>query len=93
MPDTTAELAAFDGVASGETVVAEWADLPAGERGWYVAVTDPYGAEALSAVQVVTVEGGPGNGNAPPHAGEQGRPDHAGKQSSPAHAGGKGDRP
>jgi len=87
---TTAELASFEDVASGGTVTAEWADVPAGEHGWYVVVTDPYGAEAVSAVQLVTVAGGPGNGNAPPHAGQQGRPDHAGQQGPPAHAGGQG---
>ncbi|WP_211338887.1 hypothetical protein [Georgenia muralis] len=73
---TGVEIAEFEGVPSGETVTAGWADLPAGEHGWNVVVTDPYGAEALSAVETVTISRGgagePGAGEPPAHAGGAG---------------------
>lgn len=56
---TTVKIASFDDVASGDTVTAAWSGLPVGEHGWYLAVTDAYGAEALSAGQTVTAPGQP----------------------------------
>ncbi|WP_447925104.1 metallophosphoesterase [Georgenia muralis] len=94
---TGTEIAGFEGVPSGETVTAGWAGLPAGEHGWYAVVTDPYGAEALSTVETVTVSRGgagePGAGKPPAHAGEQGRPAFAGEPGPPPHAGGYARRP
>lgn len=96
---TGSEIAGFEGVPSGGTVTAAWTGLPAGERGWYVVVTDPYGAEALSAVETVTISRGAGEpgeagaGEPPAHAGEQGRPAFAGEPGPPPHAGGYAKRP
>ncbi|AEG43896.1 lamin tail domain-containing protein [Isoptericola variabilis] len=54
---TSETIAAFTGVASGETVSATWSSLEAGEHGWYVVATGPYGGVVTSEVRTFTTSG------------------------------------
>jgi hypothetical protein len=54
---TTETIAAFTDVVSGETVSATWASVEAGQHGWYVVATGPYGGVATSEARTFTAEG------------------------------------
>ncbi|WP_425437718.1 metallophosphoesterase [Mumia flava] len=51
---TTQEVDAFDDVPSGSSVEAVWRDVEAGEHGWYVRVSGPYGGVHDSEVHTFT---------------------------------------
>ncbi|MBT0993305.1 lamin tail domain-containing protein [Cellulomonas sp. DKR-3] len=48
---TSKVIASIDDVPSGTTVTAVWRDVPAGEHGWYVQTTGPFGGVDRSAVR------------------------------------------
>ncbi len=52
---TDRDIAVLTEVPSGSTATATWPGLEAGEHGWYVDVTGPYGGERISEVRTVVV--------------------------------------
>ena len=56
---TTELIGTVAGAASGTEAAAAWTDAPLGAVGWYVTVTDPYGAEFSSGVSTFRVVAAP----------------------------------
>ena len=93
-------LGAFDDVASGSVVTADWPEDLLGAHGFYVVTRDAYGGEAISEIRSITVvEGEPGEeptepGEEPTGPGEE--PSDPGEEPTEPGAGDDGtddDRP
>ncbi|WP_423920359.1 lamin tail domain-containing protein [Frigoribacterium sp. 2-23] len=77
---TTTAIGSVADVASGTEASVAWPDAPLGRLGWYVTVTDPYGAQFRSGVSTLTVvaaadpgtPGGPGTPGDPDDPGQGG---------------------
>lgn len=75
---TTNEIDCVEGVVSGEKATVTWKGLDAGEHGWYVRTTGPYGGVEYTAVRTFTASGEDADPSDPGHGGNPGNPDGPG---------------
>lgn len=70
---TQNQIATVKDVESGQTVETKWSNLQPNKRyGWYVTLSDEFGGETVSDVQLFSSGQGSGSNNNPDSSGEQG---------------------
>ncbi|KQM60843.1 hypothetical protein ASE64_04185 [Agreia sp. Leaf210] len=92
---TTQTIGSVTGVASGTEATMAWPTAPLGEVGWYVKVSDPFGAQFTSGVstfrvvaaEVPTEPTDPGTPSDPSDPTQPGAPDAGGQPGAAAPAG------
>ena len=70
-------------VASGTEASLAWPDAPLGSLGWFVTVTDPYGAQSRSGVSTLTVVAAAVDPGTPTDPGTPGAPGDPGTPGAP----------
>jgi len=71
---TTQTIGAVTGIASGTEATMPWPTAPLGDVGWYITVSDPYGAQFRSGVSTFRVVAAPEEPGEPTEPGEPGLP-------------------